>query len=274
MSAPYGGFGVPLKSGKTLATSARSAVQLYDEYAARGTYHRAASPDWSYFPIYRRKLQLVRRLFDAIPKGARVLDAGCGEGVLVEELHAKGYEAIGVDRHCATAHVLRSDILALPFAAQSFDVVLFLDVIEHLPFSDQARALAEIHRVLRSSGKLIISIPNLAHLYSRIRFLTRGKLKRTASIEKHPGDRPIAEFLGLLKAGGFRIERRYGIFPTLPFFYRWMQRRPRQTLWLHSLLNAGLAFPNICFLNLLVCEPGKDSCLRPAPYEFGDSPGQ
>lgn len=234
-------------------------MQLYDEYAARGEYHRAASPDWSYFPIYRRKLQLVRRLFDRIPKGARVLDAGCGEGVLIEELRTKGYDAIGVDRNCATAHVLRSDILALPFGAQSFDVVLFLDVIEHLPFPDQARALEEIHRVLRSDGRLIISIPNLAHLYSRIRFLTRGKLKRTASIEKHPGDRPIAEFLDLLKVRGFRIEQRYGIFPTLPLLYRWMQRRPRQTLWLHTVLNAVLACPNVCFLNLLVCRPNKES---------------
>lgn len=230
-------------------------MQLYDEYAVRGAYHRAASPDWSYFPIYRRKLQLIRRLFERIPKGARVLDAGCGEGVLVEELRAKGYDAMGVDRNCATPHVLRGDILALPFSAQSVDVVLFLDVIEHLAFSDQARALDEIRRVLRSDGELIISIPNLAHLYSRIRLLTRGKLKRTASIDKHPGDRPIAEFLDLLKSRGFRIERRYGIFPTLPLLYRWMQRRPRQTLWLHSVLNSVFAFPNLCFLNVLVCRP-------------------
>lgn len=181
-----------------------------------------------------------------------------GKACWSRSLRANGYEAMGVDRNCATANVMRGDILALPFGQQSFDVVLFLDVIEHLPFPDQAGALDEIHRVLRADGKLIISIPNLAHFYSRIRFLTRGKLKRTASIEKHPGDRPIAEFLELLKARGFRVEQRYGIFPTLPLLYRWMQRRPRQTLWLHTLLNNVLAYPNACFLNLLVCRPTGD----------------
>ena len=55
------------------------------EYASRGEYHRAPSPDWDYYPTYVAKLGFVRRYLDRLPAGTRVLDAGCGEGVLVEE---------------------------------------------------------------------------------------------------------------------------------------------------------------------------------------------
>lgn len=226
--------------------------RLFGEYADRGEYHKELSADWSYYPIYRRKIELLARLFDRIPKTATILDAGCGEGVMVDELRRRGYTAVGVDRDYASADVIRGDILSLPFENGHFDVVMFLDVIEHLPFEQQPRALRELRRVLKPGGMLILTIPNLAHLYSRMRFLLSGKLKRTASIEKHPGDRPIAEFLELIRREHLRIEKRHGIFPTLPFLYRYMSRRPRQTLWLHALLNR-VAYPNFSFLNLIVC---------------------
>ena len=55
------------------------------EYAARGDYHRAPDPTWEYYPTYIAKLRVVRGWLDALPPSVRVLDAGCGEGVLVEE---------------------------------------------------------------------------------------------------------------------------------------------------------------------------------------------
>ena len=53
--------------------------------------------------------------------------------------------------------VVRGSASALPFAASAFDVVLLLDVLEHLP--SEAPALAEAWRVLRSGGTLILSVP-------------------------------------------------------------------------------------------------------------------
>ena len=55
------------------------------EYAARGDYHRTPDPSWDYYPTYLAKLTAVRRYLDALPATTRVLDAGCGEGVLVDE---------------------------------------------------------------------------------------------------------------------------------------------------------------------------------------------
>src|SRR4029079_16840772 len=64
-----------------------SSVERTGEYAERGDYHRELSPDWEFYPTYLAKLDAVRRYLRALPSGTRVLDAGCGEGVLVDEFY-------------------------------------------------------------------------------------------------------------------------------------------------------------------------------------------
>ena len=169
--------------------SASSPVVRDGEYASRGDYHRTLDPDWNYYPTYIAKLTAVRKWLDALPSATRVLDAGCGEGVLVDEYG--GRLAIeGVDAHYASDQVAHGSLTQLPYADGAFDRALCLDVLEHLTFDEQPQALFELHRVLRPGGELLVSIPNLAHLQSRIHFLLRGRLIRTASETKHPGDRP------------------------------------------------------------------------------------
>lgn len=220
------------------------------EYAARGDYHRAPDPAWDYLPTYLAKLAVVRGWLNALPPGTRVLDAGCGEGVLVEEF--AGRLAIeGVDAHYASPHVRRGSLLALPFGDGVFARALCLDVLEHLSFEDQPRALAELHRVLEPGGQLLVSVPNLAHLQSRVHFLLTGRLIRTASEIKHPGDRPIGEYLRLFTRAGFTVTRRRGIFPTVPLVTAWIRRRPAERAWLHAALTRLLPVPGFAFLNLV-----------------------
>jgi SAM-dependent methyltransferase len=220
------------------------------EYAARGDYHRTLDPTWDYYPTYLAKLKIVRRYLDALPAGTRVLDAGCGEGVLVDE-YADRLDICGVDANYSSARVANGSVTTLPFADASFDRALCLDVLEHLEYVDQPRALAELHRVLRTGGELIVSVPNLAHLQSRIHFLLLGRLIRTASEYKHPGDRPIAEYLALARRAGFTLIRRRGIFPTVPIVTRLVRRHPQHLAPVHRLLTRVLPVPGWCFLNLL-----------------------
>jgi SAM-dependent methyltransferase len=220
------------------------------EYAARGDYHRTLDPTWDYYPTYLAKLQAVRRYLDAQPADTRVLDAGCGEGVIVDE-YAGRLRITGVDANYASAHVMTGSLMALPFPDASFDRALCLDVLEHLAFEDQPRALAELHRVIAPGGELFVSIPNLAHLQSRVHFLLRGRLIRTASEYKHPGDRPVFEYLQLARRAGFTLVRRRGIFPTVPVLTRLIRAHPRALAPLHRALTAALPVPGWCFLNLL-----------------------
>lgn len=225
------------------------------EYAARGDYHRTPDPSWDYYPTYLAKLTAVRRYLDALPRATRVLDAGCGEGVLVDE-YADRLDIIGLDANYASDRVTHGSLTALPFPDASFERALCLDVLEHLAYEEQPRALAEIFRVLRPGGELLVSVPNLAHLQSRVQFLLRGRLIRTASEYKHPGDRPAGEYLQLARAAGFRLVSRRGIFPTVPVLTHFIRRHPRALAPLHRALSRLLPIPGWCFLNLLTFRKG------------------
>jgi ubiquinone/menaquinone biosynthesis C-methylase UbiE len=147
--------------------------------------------------------------------------------------------------------VRQGSLTALPFPDGSFDRALCLDVLEHLAYEDQPRALAELFRVLRPGGELLVSVPNLAHLQSRIQFLLRGRLIRTASEIKHPGDRPAGEYIALARRAGFTLTARQGIFPTVPVLTHFVRRHPQALAPLHRALTRLLPVPGWCFLNLL-----------------------
>lgn len=230
--------------------SASPPVVRRGEYAARGDYHREPDPSWDYYPTYIAKLDAVRRWLDQLPPATRVLDAGCGEGVLVAE-YAGRLAIEGVDANYTSEHVRAGSVTALPYEANSFDRALCLDVLEHLGYDDQMQAFAELRRVLRPGGEIFVSVPNLAHLQSRVHFLLTGRLIRTAAEAKHPGDRPAQEYIAMAERAGLVLVARKGIFPTVPVITRLIRRHPRALLPLHRWLTRLLPVPGWCFLNLL-----------------------
>ena len=222
-------------------------------YAENGDYHRNLDPNWSYTPTYLRKMNFVRRKIHETGVGARILDAGCGEGVLVEAFRAEGFQIEGLDLNYESEHVQLGSVLDMPYEDGAFDTVLLLDVFEHLAYADQPVALAEIRRVLRVGGRLIASIPNLAHLNSRFRLAFFGQLDRTDVETNHIGERPFAENRRLLQASGFQIEEIKGVTLTVPFLYRQVIcRRPAWFRWLHD-LQEPLAVPSLAMLDIFVC---------------------
>ncbi|MCB9554976.1 MAG: class I SAM-dependent methyltransferase [Deltaproteobacteria bacterium] len=226
----------------------------FGEYEARGDYHRKIDRNWHYYPVYVEKMAFVRRYLDRVGTSARIIDLGCGEGLLVEEYRAKGFDIRGVDAHYSSDCVERGSITKLSHADRSYDCVMALDVIEHLQFEQQEAAIGEIYRILRPGGRALISVPNLAHLASRVAFFALGRLIRTSEANRHPGDRPIAEYLKLTRAAGLRLVSRKGIFPTLPVTSAVTALSPRHALPLHKLVNRLFALPDICFLNMLEFE--------------------
>lgn len=224
------------------------------EYKTKGEYHREIDKNWKYYPIYLAKMQLIEKYIAKIPKNAEILDVGCGEGVLVENFRKDGYNIIGIDLNYASKYVIKGDVTKLPFKNETFGYILCLDVIEHLNFEEQKRALYEIKRTLKVDGELILAVPNLAHFASRILFLLAGKLIRTSKIERHKGDRPIGEFLTMLNGLNFKIVERKGIFPTFPLSSLLTYLFPSRVLILHKILNNFFAYPNLCFLNIIICK--------------------
>jgi 2-polyprenyl-3-methyl-5-hydroxy-6-metoxy-1,4-benzoquinol methylase len=98
---------------------------------------------------FQEKLKIVKEFLDKECRGKRILDVGCGEGVLVEEYRKKGYDIEGVDSNYESDFVKIGDVTNLEYEDNLFDVILLLDVLEHIPYDKQYIALKEIKRVLK-----------------------------------------------------------------------------------------------------------------------------
>jgi SAM-dependent methyltransferase len=122
--------------------------------------------------VARRRIFLGVLERNLEPKEAlQVLDVGCGGGATIERLRRYGSvlgmeiseEAVAYNRKRGREVILGS-IEQMPFAANSFDLALALDVIEHVP--DDLQALQELFRILRPRGSLLVTVPALQMLWS------------------------------------------------------------------------------------------------------------
>ncbi|MER7767838.1 methyltransferase domain-containing protein [Kitasatospora sp. NPDC096140] len=159
--------------------------RVYGRAGSRWFYTRVArnarhwgwtEPGQSKWRLWRAQQQLEdvlgRKL--ALPVGARVLDAGCGAGVVARAMAARfGLEVTGVDVldfHLAEARRLSvraalddrtafswGDYHRLPFGDDEFDGAYSMETLVHS--YDPPRALAEFHRVLRPGGRLVLLGP-------------------------------------------------------------------------------------------------------------------
>jgi SAM-dependent methyltransferase len=118
----------------------------------------------------------------------RVLDVGSADGPSARWLPVHGRVAVDTDaRGLVPGRDVRASALALPFADGSFDVVAAFDVIEHC--EPESVAVAELARVLRPGGRMLVSVPAYAWAWSdhdvragHHRRYTRGRM--VAALER------------------------------------------------------------------------------------------
>lgn len=93
-----------------------------------------------------------------------MLDIGCGTGANLT-LAGAGVRTLGVDIHIEelAPGMLQGDAVSLPLRSRSVDVILALDVLEHV---DDGALLEEAARVLRRGGRLILTVPAVSALWS------------------------------------------------------------------------------------------------------------
>jgi len=123
---------------------------------------------------YRGRRDVIRAALDGVslPRGARVLDAGCGSGRTLDELQRYGeVHGIELDPEAAQAARARGSgevrigrLEELPWEPATFDLITCLDVVEHTP--DDRVTLAELRRVCRPGGWLLVTVPAYQWLWS------------------------------------------------------------------------------------------------------------
>lgn len=247
-------------------------------------YGRMHELETKYWWFVGRRLLIERLLQDALPvkegQPLRLIDLGCGTGanlpMLRKAVGADG-EVFGLDFsplalqfageqvNLSHLYLSQGDAMQLPLRDECADCVTMLDVLEHVP--DDKKALAEVHRILKPGGVLVMSVPAYQHLWSahdealhHFRRYERIQLSRR------------------LKEAGLRIDKlsfAMSLMPPIAWFWRkfvlpFGPNRPRNA----SRHSQGAVLPQVpdwanTFLARYVETEGKVIAKR--PIRFGTS---
>ena len=189
-----------------LSQDKKSEIAFFDSHGAANAYD-------VFTPASNERLIDIFVRLSGLPRGARVVDLGCGSGVFTNLLQARGYRCSGVDlspKLIAIARAqfsgiefLEGDIERLPFTDASFDGVLLSGVLHHLP--ERSRCAAEVFRILRPGGKFVAFDPNRMNPFM---YLYRDRSSPFySSVGVTANERPVlaGEIAATFREAGFRV---------------------------------------------------------------------
>jgi SAM-dependent methyltransferase len=158
--------------------------------------------------------------------GLRLIDCGCGTGANLALLETWG-RAVGFDRsevglllgrEAGRTRLARADVTAVPFGDGSFDVATSFDVLYSLEDRDERIAIAEMHRILKSGGALVVNVAAMETLRGDHSILSR-EVRRYSR----------GDLRARLTAAGFVVERitytNAALFVPLALVRAWQRSR-------------------------------------------------
>jgi 2-polyprenyl-3-methyl-5-hydroxy-6-metoxy-1,4-benzoquinol methylase len=179
-----------------------------DKYFSSNTYANVSFAKFSQYWWSNRFYATLARRYGK--RGSRLLEVGSGLGHLVAQLE-DSFETHGLDVNYWAVKQSKSVInktglqtssaQELPFADNTFNLVIIKHIVEHLP--DPQRAINEIGRVTESGGTLILATPNLDSL------LKPWKGERWIGYQDptHISLKRPAEWISFMEGAGFTIQR-------------------------------------------------------------------
>jgi SAM-dependent methyltransferase len=178
----------------------------------------AASDEYDVFtPEASARLVSAFVRLSGLPRGARVVDLGCGSGAFTDLLRRAGYSGIGLDispklvalgrsKHPGL-ELIEGDAENLPFGNASFDGVLLSGLVHHFP--DPRRLAAEVCRVLKTGGRFVAFDPNRMNPFM---WLYRDRASPFYSpVGVTENERPIlaSRVAAVFRNEGFRVQTDY-----------------------------------------------------------------
>ena len=189
--------------------------------------------EWLQEKLYAwRSGQVLRRLKQ---KNARVLDIGCGRGLLLRAFQRNGCDVTGTEFSDGACRFAR-EVLKLPvrvgllpelnFPADSFDIVVMWHVLEHV--SDPRPMVAEVSRILRPGGLFLVAVPNFGSPEAR---LTKAgwfhlDCPRHLSHHTHESLSRVLRAAGLTPAWVSSLAPEYDNFSFVQSLLNWLGARP------------------------------------------------
>jgi SAM-dependent methyltransferase len=139
----------------------------------------------------------------SVPDGSLALDVGCGVGSNLDVFTGRGLTIFGMDlsfeaiRFAKQRHksgFIRGNISRLPVRAQSFGLIIAMDILEHL--QDDIAGITSLHNALKDKGILILTVPAFQFLWG-IQDIVTGHERRYSR----------NQLIHILRQGGFEILR-------------------------------------------------------------------
>ncbi len=161
----------------------------------------------------KEKLKLISKHLEIQPLHV-ILDLGCAQGILSYFLRQKGghwvsadldFENLETSQELLKTNLIQLEPGSLPFKTGSFDRVVSLDYLEHL--EDDDLCLAELHRVLKKDGQLVLATPHTGRIFllHRLRPLLGLKLEFYGHKREGYSAKELTE---KLETHRFRVEKK------------------------------------------------------------------
>ncbi|HEX4997203.1 MAG TPA: class I SAM-dependent methyltransferase [Terriglobia bacterium] len=172
--------------------------------AAEALYRRIALAD------HLRFLRQTARHVQGAGPHPRLLDVGCGTGLLLDQARRAGFSVTGIDASAQAAATAETEY-GIPvrtgtldqtkFETGAFDIVTMFHTLEHV--TAPRAAIAEAHRVLQPRGRLILQVPNIGSWQRRL----LGANWHGLDIPRHTINYSRRSLVRLLSACGFHVRR-------------------------------------------------------------------
>jgi ubiquinone/menaquinone biosynthesis C-methylase UbiE len=198
-----------------------------EDYAARWGYRTIDArryesrryDGWTRRLNFRLLARRIRQALHDVPRGAAVLDAPCGTGILNDVLASLGVRVTSLDISTAmlavaasredTRACVRADLERLPFPSGAFDAVVCNRFLMHVPSEGRPAVLRELGRVSR--GPLVVTV---CHPYT-LKTFGRAVRRALGLRAKHHERIGMAQIRREAKAAGLRLERVTAVTPLL-----------------------------------------------------------
>lgn len=221
------------------------------------TYYAQGHTDYSLKTLMgtdSRIPNIVATLSARLKPGDRLLDLGCGDMQFKSLLPQADYTGVDLDASKAPEAIHHDlAVTPYPFKDAEFDAIICSEVLEHL--WSPTKALAEVHRILKPGGTLVITVPNF---HSIDNILTNHETLLYAednlfSIE-HIRQYSAASMQALVKSQGFEVRRLLGNSAYMSGFFTHPREQLTKFLKTNGIVAGpaevdqviGLMFPDLC----------------------------
>jgi len=191
--------------------NAREALLSVKEIVERFGDSRAVH---SYYFEFGRRLEVLKLVEEHCKQGSTILDLGAQPFIISCALRKMGYNVLAFDvdpgpymriAKARGVNVVRCDLERDELNVSNADCAVFTEVLEHLHYYYVPLALSKINRALKHGGVLILTTPNIASLFRRLRLL----LGVQPIYHYHVREYTMREVVSLLREAGFEVIKAY-----------------------------------------------------------------